>query len=167
MTTIHQRETRVPSLDGATAWLNSEPLTAADLHGRVVLVDFGSYTCINWLRKLPHIREWEERYRENGLIVVGIQTPEFEFEQNLDSVRREVTARGIDWPVAVDNGYAIWRAFGKRYWPALYFGDRDGVIGYRHFGEGEYEQSERMIQELLDLPPRDLVRVQSKGGSPS
>ena len=163
MTTILPRESKFPSLAGATEWLNSEPLTAADLQGRVVLVDFGTSTCINWLRTLPHIRAWEEKYREHGLVVVGIQTPEFEFEQNLDSVRREVTARGIDWPVAVDNRYEIWRAFNNRYWPALYFIDREGVIRHQHFGEGAYEQSERVIQELLGLPPQDLVSVDGEG----
>jgi thiol-disulfide isomerase/thioredoxin len=106
----------------------SEPLSAADLRGRVVLVDFGTYTCINWLRTLPLIRAWQERYRENGLVVVGIQTPEFEFEQNLDSVRREMMARRIIWPVAVDNGSEIWRVFNDRYWPALYFIDHEGVV---------------------------------------
>ncbi len=163
MITILQRESRMPSLAGATEWLNSEPLTGADLRGRVVLVDFGTYTCINWLRTLPHIRAWERRYREAGLVVLGIQTPEFEFEQNLDSVRREVTAREIDWPVAVDNRYEIWEAFGNRYWPALYFVDREGVIRDRHFGEGRYEQSERVIQELLGLPPHDVVSVNGEG----
>jgi hypothetical protein len=163
MTTIFQRRTRIPSLAGATGWLNSEPLTAADLQGQVVLVDFGTYTCINWLRTLPYIRAWAEKYRADGLVLVGIQTPEFDFEQNLDSVRREVEARRIDWPVAVDNRYEIWRAFHNRYWPALYFSDREGVMRHQHFGEGHYEQSERVIQELLGLPPQDLVRVQGEG----
>jgi thiol-disulfide isomerase/thioredoxin len=157
------RETHLPGFVGATDWLNSEPLTPADLRGRVVLVDFGTYTCINWLRTLPHIRAWEEKYREAGLVVVGIQTPEFEFEQNLDSVRREVRARGIGWPVAVDNSYEIWRAFSNRYWPALYFIDREGVIRDHHFGEGRDEQSERAIQQLLGLPPQDLVSVHGAG----
>jgi thiol-disulfide isomerase/thioredoxin len=149
MTSILQRESRMPSLAGATEWLGSEPLAPDDLRGRVVLIDFGTYTCINWLRTLPHIRAWAGKYREQGLVVVGIQTPEFEFEQNLDSVRREVKARGIDWPVAVDNRYEIWQAFSNRYWPALYFVDREGVIRDHHFGEGRYEQSERVIQQLL------------------
>jgi thiol-disulfide isomerase/thioredoxin len=155
--------TRMPSLSGATEWLNTEPLEPADLQGRVVLVDFGTYTCINWLRTLPNIRAWAKKYREHGLVVVGIQTPEFEFEQNLDSVRREVKARGIDWPVAVDNHYEIWRAFSNHYWPALYFVDREGVIRHHHFGEGRYEQSERVIGQLLDLPPQDLVSVDGEG----
>jgi thiol-disulfide isomerase/thioredoxin len=163
MTTILPRKSRIPSLAGATEWLNSAPLTPADLQGRVVLVDFGTYTCINWLRTLPHVRAWAERYREDGLVVVGVQTPEFEFEQNLASVRREVEARRIDWPVAVDNEYEIWRAFSNNYWPALYFVDREGALRHQHFGEGQYEQSERVIQELLGLAPQDLVRVQGEG----
>ena len=163
MTTIFQRERRMPSLAGATEWLNSEPLSPAGLQGRVVLVDFGTYTCINWLRTLPHIRAWAEKYREHGLVVVGIQTPEFEFEQSLDSVRREVKARGIDWPVAVDNRYEIWRAFNNNYWPALYFVDREGVVRHHHFGEGRYEQSERVIQRLLGVTRQDLVTVDGEG----
>ena len=163
MTTILQRESRMPSLAGATEWLNSEPLTPGDVQGRVVLIDFGTYTCINWLRTLPHIRAWAERYREHGLVVVGIQTPEFEFEQNLDSVRREVSARGIDWPVAVDNRYAIWRAFSNNYWPALYFVDREGVIRHHYFGEGQYEQSEQVIQQLLGRASQALVTVDGEG----
>jgi hypothetical protein len=160
---ILKRESRMPSLAGATGWLNSEPLATAELKGRVVLVDFGTYTCINWLRTLPHIRAWADRYREHGLLVVGIQTPEFEFEQNLDSVRREVKARGIEWPVAVDNRYEIWRAFSNNYWPALYFVDRDGVIRDHHFGEGRYEQSEGAIQQLLGIEPQDPVSVAGEG----
>jgi len=163
MTTTLQRTTRISALAGATEWLNSERLTAADLKGHVVLIDFGTYTCINWLRTLPHIRAWVEKYRSGGLAVVGIQTPEFEFEQNLQSVRREVAARGIDWPVAVDNRYEIWRAFNNRYWPALYFIDREGIIRHHHFGEGRYKQSERVIQQLLGLPPQDLVTVHGEG----
>ena len=163
MNTILKGESRMPSLGGATEWLNSEPLTPAGLRGRVVLIDFGTYTCINWLRTLPHIRAWAGKYRDHGLVVVGIQTPEFEFEQNLDSVRREVRARGIDWPVAVDNHYEIWRAFSNSYWPALYFVDREGVIRHHHFGEGHYERSERVIQQLLGLPPQDPAAVDGQG----
>ncbi len=162
MTTILERERGMPSLAGASEWLNSQPLTPADLQGRAVLIDFGTYTCINWLRTLPHIRAWAEKYREHGLVVIGIQTPEFEFEHNLDSVRREVKARLIDWPVAVDNHYEIWRAFSNHYWPALYFVDRQGVIRHHHFGEGRYEESERVIQQLLGLPRQDLVSVHGK-----
>jgi thiol-disulfide isomerase/thioredoxin len=153
----------MPPLAGATEWLNSELLTPADLQGRVVLIDFGTYTCINWLRTLPHVRAWAAKYREHGLVVVGIQTPEFEFEQNLDSVRREVNGRRIDWPVVIDNHYEIWRAFSNNYWPALYFVEREGVIRDHHFGEGRYEQSERVIQQLLGGPPQDLVTVYGEG----
>jgi thiol-disulfide isomerase/thioredoxin len=153
----------MPSLADATEWLNSEPLTQADLNERVVLIDFGTYTCINWLRTLPHIRAWAEKYREHGLLVVGIQTPEFKFEQNLDSVRREVRARGIDWPVVVDNDYEIWEAFSNHYWPALYFVDREGVIRHHHFGEGQYEQSERVLQQLLGLAAEGVVTVVGEG----
>jgi thiol-disulfide isomerase/thioredoxin len=163
MTTILPRESRFPSLAGATEWLNSEPLTPADLRGRAVLIDFGTYTCINWLRTLPHIRAWAQKYREHGLVVVGIQTPEFAFEQSLESVRREVKARGIDWPIAVDNHYEIWRAFSNHYWPALYFVDREGIVRHHHFGEGQYEQSERVIQQLLGLAPQGLVTVSGEG----
>jgi thiol-disulfide isomerase/thioredoxin len=163
MTTILPGERRFPSLAGATEWLNSEPLTQSDLQGRVVLIDFGTYTCINWLRTLPHIRAWAEKYREHGLVVVGIQTPEFAFEQSLESVRREVMARGIDWPVAVDNHCEIWRAFSNRYWPALYFVDREGIVRHHYFGEGQYEDSERVIQQLLGREPQDLVSVSGEG----
>jgi thiol-disulfide isomerase/thioredoxin len=163
MTTILQRESRIPSLAGATEWLNSEPLRPDDLQGRIVLIDFGTYTCINWLRTLPHIRAWAEKYRHQGLAVIGIQTPEFEFERNVESVRREMRARGIDWPVAVDNQYEIWRAFSNNYWPALYFVDREGVIRDHHFGEGRYEQSEQVIQQLLGRAPQDLVTVDGEG----
>ena len=163
MTTILQHERAMPPLAGATAWLNSEPLTPADLRGRVAVIDFGTYTCINWLRTLPHIRAWAAKYREQGLVLVGIQTPEFEFEQSLDSVRREVKARAIDWPVAVDNDYAIWRAFSNNYWPALYFVDREGVIRHHHFGEERYEESEQVIQQLLGIAPQDVVHRRRRG----
>jgi thiol-disulfide isomerase/thioredoxin len=163
MTTTLPGEGRMPSLAGGTDWLNSEPLSPADLQGHVVVIDFGTYTCINWLRTLPYIRAWAQKYREAGLVVVGVQTPEFQFERNLDSVRREVTARSIAWPVAVDNRYEVWRAFDNRCWPALYFVDREGIIRHHHFGEGQYEQSERVIQQLLDLPPGDLVSVRGEG----
>ena len=163
MTLFGLRETPLPRFEGATGWFNSERLTPDDLRGSVVIVDFGTYTCINWLRTLPHLRAWADKYREDGLVVIGIQTPEFEFEQSLDSVRREVTTRRIDWPVAVDNRYEIWRAFNNRYWPALYFSDREGVIRHHHFGEGRYEESERVIQGLLGLPPQNLVTVHGDG----
>ena len=138
-----------PSLSGATEWLNSEPLTPASLRGKVVLVNFWTYTCINWLRQFPYVRAWEEKYQDQGLVVIGVHTPEFNFEHNLDNVRREVTDLGVEYPVAVDNDYAVWSAFNNHYWPALYLIDAQGNIRYHHFGEGNYEQSERMIQQLL------------------
>jgi thiol-disulfide isomerase/thioredoxin len=142
-------EGEMPSLDGATTWLNSPPLSAADLGGKVVLIDFWTYTCINWLRTLPYVRAWAEKYKEQGLVVIGVGTPEFEFEHTVENVRRSVKAMGITYPIAIDNDYAIWRAFNNNYWPALYFVDAKGHIRHHHFGEGGYEQSERMIQQLL------------------
>jgi thiol-disulfide isomerase/thioredoxin len=147
---------QIPSLGGATAWLNSQPLGPAELRGHVVLVDFWTLTCINWLRTEPYIRAWSRAYRDDGLIVIGVHTPEFSFEHAIDLVRHETKEREIDYPVAVDNGYEIWTAFGNNYWPALYFADADGVIRDHHFGEGRYEQSERAIQRLLGVE-RDLV----------
>jgi thiol-disulfide isomerase/thioredoxin len=153
---------------GATAWLNSPALTAAELRGKVVLVDFGTYTCINWLRTLPHVRAWAEKYKDKGLVVVGVHTPEFEFEKNMDNVRRAVKDLGLAYPVAVDNDYAVWRAFANNAWPALYLIDAQGRVRYRHLGEGEYERSEKMIQQLLIEAgaagvPRDLVSVEGRG----
>jgi thiol-disulfide isomerase/thioredoxin len=152
----------MPSLGGATAWLNSPPLAPADLRGKVVLVDFWTYTCINWLRTLPYIRAWAKTYENDGLVVLGVHTPEFPFEHDLDNVRRAVEERQIEYPVAVDNDYAIWDAFANRYWPALYFVDAEGVIRDHHFGEGRYEQSERVIQQLLAVD-RELVSVDGGG----
>ena len=139
----------LPSFDGATTWLNSPPLTPAGLRGKVVLVQFWTYTCINWLRTVPYIRAWAEKYKDQGLVVIGVSTPEFEFEHTLDNVHRSVKKIGITWPVAVDNDYAIWRAFDNNYWPALYFVDAKGNIRHQRFGEGDYEKSERVIQKLL------------------
>jgi thiol-disulfide isomerase/thioredoxin len=142
-------EGRLPPLGRATGWLNSQPLTAADLRGKVVLVDFGTYTCINWLRSLPYVRGWAEKYKDHGLVVIGVHTPEFRFEKDVDNVRRAVKDRKIDFPVAIDNDYAIWRAFDNHYWPALYIIDAQGRIRHHQFGEGGYERSERIIQQLL------------------
>jgi thiol-disulfide isomerase/thioredoxin len=150
---------RIPSLDGATEWINSEPLTPADLHGHVVLFDFWTYTCINWLRTEPYIRAWARKYKDDGLIVIGVHTPEFEFEHDLENVRHQVKAMDVDYPVAVDNDYKVWDAFANRYWPALYIADKEGVIRDHHFGEGRYEESERVIQELLGVE-RELVSVE-------
>jgi hypothetical protein len=152
----------MPSLSGATGWLNSEPLGDAELRGRVVLVDFWTLTCINWLRTEPYIRSWWQGYRDDGLLVVGVHTPEFSFEHDIELVRTATQERGIDYPVAVDNDYEIWRAFDNHYWPALYFVDVDGVIRDQHFGEGRYEESERVIQELLGVR-RDPVSVVGLG----
>jgi thiol-disulfide isomerase/thioredoxin len=142
-------EGELPSLGGADAWLNSQPLSAASLRGKVALVQFCTYTCINWLRTLPYVRAWDEKYKGQGLVVVGVHTPEFPFEKDVDNVRRALKDMGVVYPVAVDNDYAIWRAFENRYWPALYFIDARGRVRHHHFGEGEYEQSERVIQQLL------------------
>ena len=137
------------SLERADEWLNSPPLTAADLRGKVVLVDFWTYTCINWLRTLPYVRAWAEKYRNQGLVVIGVHSPEFVFEKNLNNVRRAVKDMRIDYPVAVDSEHVIWRAFENQYWPALYFIDAQGHVRHHYFGEGAYEQSEKMIQDLL------------------
>jgi thiol-disulfide isomerase/thioredoxin len=152
----------MPPLGGATEWLGSEPLGPAELRGHVVLVDFWTLTCINWLRTEPYVRAWSQAYRDDGLIVIGVHTPEFSFEHDIDAVRRATKERAIDYPVAVDNDYEIWRAFENNYWPALYFIDKDGVIRDHHFGEGRYEQSERSIQQLLGVE-RPLVSVEALG----
>jgi thiol-disulfide isomerase/thioredoxin len=152
----------MPALDGATEWLGSEPLGPAELRGRVVLVNFWTWTCINWLRQEPYVRAWSQAYRDDGLIVIGVHTPEFSFEHDVDGVRLATKERAIDYPVVVDNDYAIWNAFANRYWPALYFVDTDGVIRDEHFGEGRYEKSERVIQRLLDLE-REPVSVEGLG----
>jgi thiol-disulfide isomerase/thioredoxin len=140
-------EGELPSLGGATGWLNSQPLTAADLRGKVVLVDFWTYTCINWLRQFPHVRAWAEKYKE--LVVVGVHSPEFRIEKDLDNVRNAVKDRNIGFPVALDSDFAIWRAFDNQYWPALYVIDGQGRIRHHQFGEGGYEKTERIIQQLL------------------
>jgi thiol-disulfide isomerase/thioredoxin len=142
-------EGRLPSFDGATEWLNSPPLTTAELRGKVVLVNFWTYTCINWLRQLPYLRAWAGKYADHGLTVIGVHTPEFPFEHDLANVRRAVRDMRIDYPVAIDNDYAVWTAFANHYWPALYFADAQGRIRHHHFGEGEYQQSEMVIQQLL------------------
>jgi thiol-disulfide isomerase/thioredoxin len=142
-------EGELPSFDGTTAWVNSEPLTADALAGRVVLVSFGTYTCINWIRSLPYVRAWADKYAGHGLAVVGVQTPEFEFEEDLGNVRRAIREMDVRYPVAVDNDYAVWQAFDNHYWPALYFVDAEGRIRHHHFGEGEYMESEMVLQMLL------------------
>jgi thiol-disulfide isomerase/thioredoxin len=161
-------EGELASFDGATGWLNSPPLTAAGLRGKVVLVDFWTYTCVNWLRQLPYVRAWAEKYSGLGLVVIGVHTPEFSFEHNLDNVRRAVRDLRVTYPVAIDNDYAVWTAFDNHYWPALYFADAQGRIRHHHFGEGEYQRSEMIIQRLLaEAGARDvghdLVSVQARG----
>ena len=138
-----------PSLAGATLWLNSQPLTPASLRGKVVLIDFSTYTCINWLRTLSHVRAWAEKYKDQGLVVINVQTPEFEFEKNIDNVRLASKQMGVVYPTAIDNDYAIWNAFDNHYWPALYIIDAKGEIRHHQFGEGNYEQSEVIIKQLL------------------
>jgi thiol-disulfide isomerase/thioredoxin len=161
-------ERSMPSLGGAAGWLNSPPLTADGLRGRVVLVQFCTYTCINWLRTLPHVRAWAAKYAPRGLVVLGVHTPEFEFEKDVGLVRPALAGMGVDYPVALDPGYAVWRAFRNAYWPALYLVDASGRIRHQHFGEGEYEGSERQIQRLLAESGAagvggDLVRVDARG----
>ena len=151
-----------PSFGGATEWLNSEPLGHAELRGHVVLVNFWTLTRINWLRQEPYVRAWSRSYRDDGLIVMGVHTPEFSFEHAIDGVRQAIKERGIDYPVAVDNNYDVWGAFANHYWPALYFIDKEGSIRDQHFGEGRYEQSERVIQRLLGVE-RKPVPVEGAG----
>jgi thiol-disulfide isomerase/thioredoxin len=142
-------EGELPPLDGATGWLNSPPLSVADLRGRVVLVGFWTYTCINWLRQLPYLRAWAAKYSGHGLVVVGVHTPEFTFETDVENIDRAVRESRIEYPVAIDSGYRVWRAFDNHYWPALYFADAEGRIRHHHFGEGAYQQSEMVIHQLL------------------
>ena len=162
-------EGNLPSLKGATAWLNSQPLSPDDLRGRPVVIQFWTFTCVNWLRTLPYVRAWAEKYRDSGLVVVGVHTPEFSFEHNLDNAQHAAKAMQVDYPIAIDNDYAIWNAFSNQYWPALYFADASGRIRHHHFGESAYEESERVIQQLLTdagatgIAP-ELVTVDARGG---
>lgn len=158
----------MPSLAGATGWINSAPLTPADLRGKIVLVQFWTYTCINWLRTHPYVRAWGEKYKGQGLVVLGVHTPEFPFEGDIENVRHAVQAMRIHYPVAVDSDYGIWRAFRNQYWPAFYFVDAQGRIRHHQFGEGEYEQSEKVLQALLaeagaDSIGADPVSVDGRG----
>jgi thiol-disulfide isomerase/thioredoxin len=144
-----REEGEFPSLSGATGWLNSQLLTAASLRGKVVVVDFWTYTCVNWRRTLPYVRAWSEKYKEHGLVVIGVHTPEFSFEHTVDNIRWALKDMRLEYPVAVDSDYAIWRAFNNEYWPASYFIDAKGHIRHHQFGEGEYPQCEAVIQQLL------------------
>jgi thiol-disulfide isomerase/thioredoxin len=139
------------ALDRAPVWLNTEPLTAEGLRGHVVLVDFWTYTCVNWLRTLPYVRAWHERYRDRGLVVVGAHAPEFSFEHDLANVRRAIAELDVTYPVVIDNDFDIWQSFGNHYWPAVYLVDRDGRTRYHHFGEEAYADTELAIQGLLDV----------------
>jgi thiol-disulfide isomerase/thioredoxin len=161
-------EGHLPGFDGATGWLNSPPQSAADLDGKVVLVDFWTYTCINWLRTLAYVRAWAEKYQDQGLVVVGVHTPEFPFERDVDNVRQAVKDMTIAYPVAIDSDYAIWQAFANRFWPAIYIADAEGRIRHHQFGEGGYAECEMVIQRLLrdsgrDAVPHDLVSVDPTG----
>ena len=165
---IPHMEGELSSLGRATEWLNSPPLTAAGLRGKVVLIDFCTYTCINWLRTLPYVRAWAAKYQDQGLVVIGAHTPEFAFEQDIANVRRAVKDMRVAYPIAIDNDYGIWRGFNNQYWPALYLVDGQGNIRHHYFGEGEYEQSERMIQQLLGEAGargvgHELVAVDARG----
>ena len=161
-------EGQLPSFDGATGWLNSEPLTPQGLRGRVVLVDFWTYTCINWLRTLPYVSAWDAKYRDLGLTVIGVHTPEFGFEHDLDNVVAQSRTLGVEYPIAVDSDYGVWEAFSNHFWPAVYIADAEGRIRYHHFGEGEYAMTEMVVQQLLieagvDGVDPDLVSVEPKG----
>jgi thiol-disulfide isomerase/thioredoxin len=150
------------ALDHAPVWLNSGPLTAAALRGRVVLVDFWTYSCVNWLRTLPYVRAWAERYRDRGLVVVGAHAPEFGFEHDLDNVRRAIADLEVGYPVVIDNDFSIWRAFDNHYWPAVYLVDGEGRVRFQHFGEEAYAETERAIQGLLGID-EEVVHVNADG----
>jgi len=167
-TSAADKSGELAALGNAAVWINSHPLTAAGLRGKVVVIDFWTYTCINWRRSLPYVRAWSEKYKDRGLVVVGVHTPEFAFEKDVDNVRRAVQDMRIDYPIAVDSNYAIWRAFKNQYWPALYFIDAQGRVRHHQFGEGEYGQSELIIQQLLkesgvDGISHDPVAVDARG----
>ena len=161
-------EGHLPSFEGATSWLNSEPLTPEGLRGQVVLVDFWTYTCINWLRTAPYVKAWDAKYTDLGLTVIGVHTPEFGFEQNIDNVVAQSRSFGVDYPIAVDSNYGVWEAFANHFWPAIYIADAEGRIRYHHFGEGEYAMTEMVVQQLLveagagGVDP-GLVSVEPKG----
>ena len=161
-------EGRLASFRGATGWLNSPPLTPEGLKGKVVLVDFWTFTCVNWIRTAPYVRAWAEKYKEHGLVVIGVHTPEFSFEHDVDNVTRAARAMRVDYPVALDPNYAVWSDFDNHYWPAVYLADANGRIRAHQFGEGDYDRTERAIQALLvdaghDGFARGLVEVDAIG----
>jgi hypothetical protein len=162
MSLLGTRREALPGFDGATGWLNSEPLTPKGLRGKVVLVDFWTYTCINWLRTLGYVRAWWERYASQGLVVVGVHTPEFPFERDVDNVREAAREMRVEYPIALDSDYGVWRAFDNHYWPAVYIADAEGRIQHEHFGEGGYEECERVTQGLLGADG-GLVSVADEG----
>src|SRR5262249_20369288 len=161
-------EGELPSIEGGVGWLNSQPLQTSALRGKVVLIDFWTYTCINWRRQLPYVRAWAGKYKEHGLVVIGVHTPEFSFEKKVENVRRAAKDTRVDYPIVIDSDYAIWRAFNNEYWPALYFADANGRIRHHAFGEGEYDESELVLQQLLAEAGKDnigheLVSVDARG----
>jgi thiol-disulfide isomerase/thioredoxin len=162
MSRTHSIHSALAALDDAPVWLNSEPLTAEGLRGRVVLVDVWTYSCVNWLRTLPYVSAWAERYRDRGLVVVGAHCPEFGFEHDLDNVRQATRELGVEYPVVIDNDFLIWQSLANQYWPAVYLVDRDGRIRFHHFGEGNYDDTEQAIQRLLGID-EETVRVQADG----
>jgi thiol-disulfide isomerase/thioredoxin len=162
MSSTHHSPGPLAALDRAPVWLNSEPLSADQLRGRVVLVDFWTYSCVNWLRTLPYVRAWHERYAADGLVVVGAHAPEFGFEHDLANVRRASGELGVGHPIVIDNDFSIWRSFDNHYWPAVYLVDGDGRVGFRHFGEGAYDETERAIQQALGVD-EEPVRVDAVG----
>ena len=160
-------EGTLPSFGGAVEWLNTRPLTASALRGKVVVTEFWTYTCINWRRTLPYVRAWADKYKDQGLVVIGVHTPEFGFEKELPNVRHAVKQIGITFPVAIDSNYAIWNAFANEYWPALYFVDAQGRIRHHQFGEGGYEESERVVQQLLAQAGRPSASAELVSVNPS
>jgi len=162
MSSLHRTGSALAALDDAPVWLNSEPLTAEALRGHVVAVDVWTYSCVNWLRTLPYVRAWADRYRDRGLVVVGVHAPEFGFEHDLDNVKRAARELDVGYPVVIDNEFAIWRSLDNHYWPALYLVDGDGHVRFRHFGEGAYAEIERAIQDLLGVD-EDPVDVDAGG----
>src|SRR4051812_25560508 len=158
----HTDHGALSAFDSASVWLNTEPLTAEMLRGRVVLVDVWTYSCVNWLRTLPYVRAWHERYRDRGLVVIGAHCPEFGFEHDLDNVRQAIGELGVEYPVVIDNDFGIWQAFANRGWPAVHLVDREGRIRFQHLGEGRYEETELVIQDVLGID-EDTVRVDAGG----